>query len=92
MSSRASCAAVSAVVGCRATGITRPPTTGADTRNEYALANEVDHPKTVHVRESAIVPELDRWLARLFDPENLDATVAAIVEVASPNEATVARL
>lgn len=51
--------------------------------SEYALANQVDHPKTVYVKEAAIVPELDRWLARLFDPENLDETIAALASAAA---------
>jgi hypothetical protein len=42
--------------------------------SEYTLANKVEHPKSVYVRESAIVPKLDEWLAGLFDPANLDAT------------------
>ena len=47
--------------------------------SEYALANEVDHPKNVYLRESAIMPHLDAWLAQVFDPANLDETVAQMV-------------
>ena len=46
--------------------------------NQYGLANRVQHPRNVYVREDAILPHLDAWLGRLFDPENLDATVAAL--------------
>lgn len=38
----------------------------------------LDHPKNVYVRESAIVPKLDEWIARLFNPANLDETCAAL--------------
>jgi hypothetical protein len=40
----------------------------------YAKVNGMAHPKAVYVRESAIVPKLDEWLCRLFEPENLDET------------------
>jgi site-specific DNA recombinase len=59
--------------------------------SEYALANKIDHPKVVYVRESAIVPRLDEWLARLFNPDNIDATVAAIVDARGPDDASEAR-
>ncbi len=45
---------------------------------EYALANDVDHPRTVYVREDEIVRELDQWLAKVFDPEKLDETCAVL--------------
>ncbi len=38
------------------------------------------------------MPELDQWLAQLFDPENVDGTVAAMVDAAGPDDATEARL
>ena len=40
----------------------------------YAASRAWNHPKAVYVKESAIVPKLDEWLASLFDPENLDVT------------------
>jgi hypothetical protein len=45
---------------------------------EYGLANRIQHPPNVYVREDAILPRLDAWLGGLFDPDNLDATVAAL--------------
>jgi site-specific DNA recombinase len=36
--------------------------------------DETHHPKSVYVREGAIVPGLDTWLASLFDEEHLDQT------------------
>ena len=47
---------------------------------EYAVPGD-QHPKTVHVREDAVVPGLDRWVAQLFDEEHLDGTCAALAEV-----------
>lgn len=49
---------------------------------EYALANHIDHPRTVYVREDAILPQLDGWLAGLFAPSNLDATLDALMAAA----------
>jgi hypothetical protein len=64
--------------------------------SEYGLANQVDHPKTAYIRESAIMPKLDEWLAGLFTPTNLDETVAAMnaagdVDAASEARAKAAR-
>ena len=55
---------------------------------EYALANKIDHPRTAYVRESAIMPELDAWLARLFDRKHLTATVEAMVAAGGPDDAS----
>jgi site-specific DNA recombinase len=51
---------------------------------EYALANKVSHPRNVYLREDQIVPALDRWLARLFDPERIDQTIAALAATQRP--------
>ncbi len=42
---------------------------------EYALANRVEHPKTVYLREADVIGPLDTWLGRAFDPANLRATL-----------------
>ncbi|MFI9379541.1 recombinase family protein [Kutzneria sp. NPDC052558] len=52
--------------------------------NEYAIANKIDHPLTVYVREDAILGELDGWLARAFDPERVNRSLAAL-EAAQPD-------
>jgi hypothetical protein len=59
---------------------------------EYALANKVEHPKTVYLREDAVVPELDAWLAALFDPANLDATCEALAMTGGFDDAVEARM
>jgi site-specific DNA recombinase len=60
--------------------------------NEYALVNEVDHPRTVYVREDEVVPALDAWLARLFDPEHLDETCEALAATSGADDADEARI
>ncbi|MCM3885556.1 recombinase family protein [Frankia sp. R82] len=52
---------------------------------EYALANHIDHPLTVYVREDSVVPALDDWLASAFDPDRVEATLAAL-EQAQPDD------
>jgi len=59
--------------------------------SEYALANTVDHPKSAYVRESAIVPKLDEWLAQLFDDAHLDETCEALAMASDGDEAAEAR-
>ncbi|WTW98274.1 recombinase family protein [Streptomycetaceae bacterium NBC_01309] len=51
--------------------------------SEYALANGVDHPLGVYVREDAVLPHLDRWLASAFAPERAESALSA-VEHAQP--------
>ncbi len=45
---------------------------------EYAVGSRSDHPKTVYVREAQIVAPLDRWLADVFSPTKVEATVEAM--------------
>ena len=45
---------------------------------EYALANKIDHPRSVYVKEDVIVSHLDIWIATLFDQANLDSTCQAL--------------
>lgn len=42
---------------------------------EYVIANKIDHPLTVYVREDAVIPEIDALLARAFDPDQVDASL-----------------
>jgi hypothetical protein len=51
----------------------------------------IDHPKSVYIPESAIVPKLDDWLAALFAPENLDVTIEQLASVGDPDEGGAAR-
>jgi len=47
---------------------------------EYALANRVEHPKTVYLREADVTSKLDAWLGQSFDPAHLDATLAQLAD------------
>ncbi len=51
---------------------------------EYALANKVSHPLNVSIREDRVVPRLDRWLARLFEPEHIERTLDALARTQRP--------
>lgn len=60
--------------------------------SEYAIVNEVDHPRNVYVREDQILGPLDGWLTRVFDPENLDETLDALhAASASTDDADMAK-
>jgi hypothetical protein len=58
--------------------------------SEYAGATG-QHPSTVYLRESDVTPHLDAWLQRVFDPNNLDAAVAAFSAAQGPNDGAIAR-
>ena len=53
---------------------------------EYALANHVEHPLNVNLREDAVIGQVDRWLAREFAPHRLRDTISdlAAVQLAEP--------
>ncbi len=59
---------------------------------DFAPAPGMEHPRTVYVRESAIVPKLDEWIATLFDPANLDETCRALAEAGGASDADHARI
>jgi site-specific DNA recombinase len=44
----------------------------------------VNHPANVYLREDRIVPPLDEWLGRLFEPERLDRTLDALAAAQCP--------
>ena len=49
---------------------------------EYARSRslEADHPRSAYVREDHITCHIDAWLAELFDPDNLDRTIAQLTQ------------
>lgn len=51
---------------------------------EYALPRRAKHPPTVYVREDQVVPPLDDWIARIFEPDRLEATCRALAEAQEP--------
>jgi hypothetical protein len=51
---------------------------------EYALANRVQHPRNVSLRETWILPPLDDWLGKVFLPHRLDDTIDLMAGDAPP--------
>ncbi|MFE1171235.1 hypothetical protein [Streptomyces sp. NPDC058773] len=47
---------------------------------EYAKNVALEHPLTVYVRQNAILPALDTWLARVFAPGHLGRTIRVMCE------------
>jgi hypothetical protein len=47
---------------------------------EYALANHVEHPLNVNLREDAIIGHVDAWLAREFAPHRIEQTIRDLAE------------
>jgi site-specific DNA recombinase len=47
---------------------------------EYALANKVDHPRSVYLRERDLLEPLDAALATAFAPHRLTETITAMVD------------
>jgi hypothetical protein len=43
--------------------------------NEYALANQVQHPRSVYLREDQLIEPLDGWLTGLFAPHRRNHTI-----------------
>lgn len=52
---------------------------------EYALANRVQHPRNVYLRESWVVPPLDAWLGKMFLPHRLDDTIDLMAGAEQPS-------
>ena len=50
---------------------------------EYALANKVDHPKNVYLREADVLGHLDDWLEELFSPAGIHTTLDHLAEQAA---------
>jgi len=53
---------------------------------EYALANHVEHPLSVALREQLIIGEVDGWLAREFAPHRMGDTIRALVDTQPDGE------
>ena len=47
---------------------------------EYAIANKVNHPMDVFLREDALIDPIDSWLASAFAPTHLARTIAALTD------------
>jgi len=42
---------------------------------EYAIANKIDHPRNVYLREAVVLDPIDTWLAQVFAPARLSDTL-----------------
>jgi DNA invertase Pin-like site-specific DNA recombinase len=51
--------------------------------SDYALANRVDHPKNVLMREDLATGPIDHWLASAFGPSNREQTIEALARQTS---------
>jgi site-specific DNA recombinase len=59
---------------------------------EYPLANTVDHPTNIYLRESDLLEPLDAGLATAFAPHRLADTLAAMADqpdIDEPNQAII---
>jgi site-specific DNA recombinase len=54
---------------------------------EYALANRIQHPRNVYLREAVLLPRLDAWLSKYFASQRRAETIAAIAAVAGTEPA-----
>ncbi|MFF3871426.1 recombinase family protein [Streptomyces sp. NPDC001978] len=45
---------------------------------EQALSPDLTHPRTVYLREDVVCRALDQWIARVFAPDRLTATLEAL--------------
>ena len=55
---------------------------------EYALAGKISHLRNVYVREDAIIPGLDRWLAGKFSPGNLPQLIEELYQAQDTGDDT----
>jgi site-specific DNA recombinase len=53
---------------------------------EYVLANRIDHPKNVYLKEVGVLGRVGDWIAQLFASDGIDATVSRITEQAAQLE------
>lgn len=53
--------------------------------------DEQEHPKSIYIKEDAIVPALDRWVAELFDDDRIDDTCATLAGASEPDPEHAAR-
>jgi site-specific DNA recombinase len=51
---------------------------------EYALANKIDHPRNVYLRERDLVAPLDHALASAFTPARIDDTISRLTDSQKP--------
>jgi aminoglycoside phosphotransferase (APT) family kinase protein len=55
---------------------------------EYALADRIEHPLSVYLREDAVIGEVDRWISHEFAPHRLNETIHDLAAVPLRQAAT----
>jgi site-specific DNA recombinase len=60
-------------------------------RYRCSYSKKVDHPKSVYLREDAILPKLDAWLTGLFDEAHLDSSCEALAMAGQVDDGAEAR-
>jgi site-specific DNA recombinase len=55
---------------------------------EYALANKINHPKVVYLREAEILEPIDAWLVTAFGPVRTEKIIEALAAQAPDPEQT----
>jgi site-specific DNA recombinase len=55
---------------------------------EYALADRVEHPLSVYLREDAVIGEVNRWISHEFAPHRLNETIHDLAAVPLRQAAT----
>ncbi|WP_218896237.1 recombinase family protein [Micromonospora purpureochromogenes] len=53
---------------------------------EYALVNQVAHPRNVYLREDALTDPLDTWLASAFGPDRIERTISAMADAQATDD------
>ncbi len=48
--------------------------------SEYAIANLIDHPPSVYVREDAFIEQVDTWLADVFQADRIEHSLRMLEE------------
>jgi site-specific DNA recombinase len=56
---------------------------------DYALANRVEHPLSVNLREDAIIGHVDHWLAKELAPHRIGQTIRDLVDAQETTKAPV---
>ncbi len=51
-------------------------------RNDYALPDSTQHPRTLYLPERTLASGVDEWILRAFEPGNLDDTVRRLAAAA----------
>ncbi|WP_395107481.1 recombinase family protein [Actinomadura sp. SCN-SB] len=54
---------------------------------EYGLANKIEHPRNVYVREDHVLPDLDRWLGLVLAPHRIAESIKAMQQAQMPTVA-----